>query len=342
MDNNKIVSDLSILFKKWAGKNPETIEKLPHSGSSRIYYRFISGKINAIGVYNQNNIENNAFIKFTKHFRKYNLNVPEIYAEDLAKNIYLIEDLGNTDLLSWIKSIQNNQYFNSEIISKYKLVLKELINFQITASQDFDYSVCYPFSSFNKEAILFDLNYFLIQYVKSGKFSFDSDKLITDFNTFADYLLQENAEFFMYRDFQARNIMLKNNHPYFIDYQGGRKGPLQYDVASLLYQAKANIPEKLRLELFDFYMDEVEKTISIDRKRFIQHFYAFALVRILQTLGAYGLRGLVEGKSHFIESIVPALTNLVHVFSRTEIIKQTPELKKLLINITENSIKNES
>jgi len=336
--NNQIIKDLSVLFKKWAGKDPDTTEELPHSGSSRVYFRFIAGKTQAIGVYNQNAIENNAFIKFTQHFKAFQLNVPEIYAEDLSKNIYLIEDLSNIDLLSWIKTSQDKQNFESELIKKYKLVLKELINFQITASQDFDYSICYPFSSFNKDAILFDLNYFLNQYVIPGKYDFNSDKIINDFNIFADYLLQEKANFFMYRDFQARNIMLKNNQPYFIDYQGGRKGPLQYDVASLLYQAKANIPEKLRMELLDFYISEVEKTISINRIKFTQYFFAFALIRILQTLGAYGLRGLVEGKSHFIESIAPALSNLSLVFRKTEVLNQTPELKNLLINITENKI----
>jgi len=342
IDNKNIVTELSLLFKKWAGKDPDTTEELPHSGSSRVYFRLSAGQTQAIGVYNQNTIENNTFIKFTQHFKTFQLNVPEIYAEDLSKNIYLIEDLGNVDLLSWIKTSQDKQNFESELIIKYKLVLKELINFQIIASQDFDYSICYPFSSFNKEAILFDLNYFLNQYVKPSKYDFNSDKLVNDFNTFADYLLQEKANFFMYRDFQARNIMLKNNQPYFIDFQGGRKGPLQYDVASLLYQAKANIPEEIRLDLLNFYMNEAKKLTPIDREKFITFFYAFALLRILQTLGAYGLRGLVEGKSHFIESIGPALLNLKLVIVKTDILNQTPELKNLLKRITANTTKNES
>ncbi|MGE0090634.1 MAG: aminoglycoside phosphotransferase family protein [Bacteroidales bacterium] len=338
MDTSDIIKLSGNLFKKWMGKNPDTIDQLPHSGSSRIYFRISSGNTNALSVYNTNSIENNAFIKFTYHFKSYNLNVPKIYATELQNNIYLIEDLGNLNLLSWIYSLQNNTTRDSEIKNKYKLVLKELIKFQITASQNFDYSICYPFSSFNKEAILFDLAYFQNQFIKARKIEFDENLLTNDFNRFAEYLLQENSNFFMYRDFQARNIMLKNDQPFFIDYQGGRKGPLQYDVASLLYQAKANLSEKTRTELLNFYISEIQKLVSINSKKFTEFYYAFTLVRILQTLGAYGLRGLVEGKSHFIESITPALSNLALVKNKVDFLTQTTELKRLINKITEKQL----
>ncbi len=335
MDTSNIIKLSGDLFKKWSGKNPEAIDQLPHSGSSRIYFRITKGNTRALSVYNTNIIENNAFIKFTNHFKFFDLNVPCIYATELQDNIYLIEDLGDLDLLSWIYSLKNSTNQESEITNKYKLVLKELIKFQVTASQNFDYSICYPFSSFNKEAILFDLAYFQNQFIKASKIEFNENLLVNDFNRFAEYLLQENSDFFMYRDFQARNILLKDNQPYFIDYQGGRKGPLQYDVTSLLYQAKANLSEETRTELLNFYIYEVQKSVTINPEKFTEFYYAFALVRILQTLGAYGLRGLVEGKSHFIESIAPALSNLAMIKYKVEFISQTPELKRLINKITE-------
>jgi len=344
MNNNtdKIQNDLAVLFKNWKGFEPEKVEMLPHSGSSRIYFRFSAVEITALGVYNQNNNENIAFISFTEHFLKYKLNVPLIYSIDLSKNIYLIEDLGDIDLLSWLNKSRNNTSFPETGIELYKSVLRELIKFQVVAGKDFDYSNCYPFKAFNKDAIFFDLNYFLDHFVKPGKYSYNQQKLTTDFNSFSDYLLLEENNFFMYRDFQARNIIIKNNQPYFIDYQGGRKGPLQYDLASLLYQAKATIPEDIRIELVDFYLQEVNKALPVKSEKFIEFFNAFSLIRILQTLGAYGLRGLVEGKSHFIESIVPALSNLALVVVKTDILNQTPELKDLLKRITANTTKNES
>jgi aminoglycoside/choline kinase family phosphotransferase len=335
MDTSNIIKLSGDLFKKWSGKNPEAIDQLPHSGSSRIYFRITKGNTRALSVYNTNIIENNAFIKFTNHFKFFDLNVPCIYATELQNNIYLIEDLGDLDLLSWIYSLQNSPTRESEITNKYKLVLKELIKFQTIANQNFDYSICYPFSSFNKEAILFDLAYFKNQFIRASNIDFDENQLTNDFDRFAEYLLRENSDFFMYRDFQARNILLNDNQPYFIDYQGGRKGPLQYDVASLLYQAKANLSEKTRTKLLNFYINEVQKLVSINPEKFTEFYYAFTLVRILQTLGAYGLRGLVEGKSHFIESIAPAISNLALVKNKVEFITQTPELKRLINKITE-------
>jgi aminoglycoside/choline kinase family phosphotransferase len=344
MNNNtdKIQNNLAVLFKNWKGSEPEKTEMLPHSGSSRIYFRFSAGETTALGVYNQNNNENTAFISFTEHFLKYNLNVPLIYSSDLSKNIYLIQDFGDVDLLSWLNKSRNKNSFPKNGIELYKSVIRELIKFQVIAGKNFDYSNCYPFKSFEKEAILFDLNYFLDHFVKPGKYNYNQQNLTKDFNFLSDYLLLEENNFFMYRDFQARNIIIKDNQPCFIDYQGGRKGPLQYDLASLLYQAKANIPENIRIELVEYYIQEIEKLVSVNKEKFIEFFNAFSLIRILQTLGAYGLRGLVEGKSHFIESIGPALSNLALVMVKTDILNQTPELKNLLKRITANTTKNES
>ena len=339
--NSQVINNLEQLFENWSGNSPDKFGKLPNSGSSRIYYRFTNEKTSALGVFNQNKYENTAFLKFTKHFLKYKIHVPNIYSINLSKNIYLIEDLGNTQLLNLVNETRINELIPEKIISFYKESLIELIKMQVIAGRDLDYSFCYPFKEFNKEAILFDLNYFLRNYIETQNFRYNHKNLLNDFEQFADYLLKADRDFFMFRDFQSRNIMIKNNQPYFIDYQGGRKGALQYDLASILYQAKANIPEPVRLDLVNFYLAEAEKYIKIDTKNFIEFFYGFALIRILQTLGAYGLRGLVEGKTHFIESIRPAIINLGEVSKKAIVLNQTKELKSLLKQLTENIINND-
>lgn len=337
MDNISINNNLRKLFIDWSGKNPDKTEILPHSGSSRTYFRFFTNDLTVLGAYNENRNENLAFLTFTDHFLKCKLKVPEIYARDISNNCYLIEDFGTLDLLSWLNKTRIDQNIPPEIIQFYKTTLKELLRFQIFAGKDLDYSMAYPFKIFDKEAILFDLHYFMNQFVIPGKYEFNITILNQDFNLFADYLLTERNDFFMYRDFQARNIMVKNNIPCFIDYQGGRKGPLQYDVASLLYQAKANLPEDIREELLTNYIHEAQSYIQFDKNKFIEYYYAFAFLRIMQTLGAYGLRGLVERKTHFIESIVPALKNLKLVSQKVHILNKTNELKKLIIQITNKS-----
>jgi len=330
-----IIEQLSRLYKNWSGSEPEKLVQLPNSGSARVYFRFKSYNQSALGVYNTNHIENIAFIKFTEHFLKHSIHVPQIYSHDLTNNIYLIEDLGDTQLLSWLNETRTNNDFPEKAVGIYKVVLKNLLDIQITAGKDIDYSYCYPFKSFDKEAIIYDLNYFKVNFIESLNINYNSSKLQNDFEYLANYLLKADSNFFMYRDFQARNILLKNNIPYYIDYQGGRKGALQYDLVSLLYQAKADIPESIKLNLLHFYIEEVNKVIRINNDEFIEYYYGFTLLRILQTLGAYGLRGLKEGKKHFIESIPIATKNIKSLIGNTEIIKNTPELKSVINNLND-------
>jgi len=326
---------LTRLFKNWSGGEHEKIVQLPNSGSARVYFRISSNNQSALGVYNANHIENIAFINFTEHFLKHSIRVPQIYSHELTNNIYLIEDLGDTQLLSWLNETRTNNDFPEKAVEIYKVVLENLIDIQITTGKDIDYSYCYPFKSFDKEAIIYDLNYFKLNFIESLNINYNSSKLQNDFEFLADYLLKADSNFFMYRDFQARNILLKNNIPYYIDYQGGRKGALQYDLVSLLYQAKADIPESIKLNLLHFYIEEVNKVIRINNDKFIEYYYGFALLRILQTLGAYGLRGLKEGKKHFIESIPFATKNIKLLIKNTEIIKNTPELKSVITNMND-------
>ena len=323
---DKIKNTITNLFNEWNNKPIKQIDILPNSGSNRIYFRIILSSNSYIVVYNSDIKENIAFIDFTKQFQQSSINVPEIIYVSNNKEIYFLNDLGNISLLSWLQE----NHFTEKAKSIYKAVLQELIKFQIIAGKNFDYSNCYPFKEFDKKSILYDLNYFKEQFVDRLKIEINSDKLQVDFNNLADYLLSEDSNYFMFRDFQARNIMLINNTPFFIDYQGGRKGPLQYDVASLLYQAKAEIPEEIKKELLDFYTSLVQLYIPVNPDEFKKYFYAFALIRVLQTLGAYGLRGIKEQKQHFIDSIPKAINNLKNLIHKVEFLQNLHELKSLM------------
>ena len=330
-----IEQSISNLYKEWCGLFPNSITKLPNSGSNRIYYRLVNKKTSAIAVYNADQKENIAFINFTKQFIKSKINVPEIFRVDIKKNIYLISDLGNITLLDWLLQVKSKETFPHEAIEIYKNAITELAKMQIVAGKNFDYTNCYPFKEFDKKAILFDLKYFEDKFVSTLDINYNTNILESEFEIFSDYLLSANNDYFMFRDFQARNIMLVKNEPYFIDYQGGRKGALQYDLVSLLFQAKAQIPENIKLELLEYYINVAQSLTAINKNEFIEYYYGFALIRVLQTLGAYGLRGIIEQKKHFLESIPFAIDNLKYLINKAEILNQLTELKniiKIIIN----------
>ncbi len=333
--NINIEQNLESLFHNWSGSHSDHINQLPHSGSGRIYYRLQKDNISAIGAFNENSSENIAFINFTEQFLNHRINVPEIHIKDLSNNVYLISDLGDIVLLEWLKSKNS---FDNEALVIYKKVIQELIRMQVIAGKNFNYSKCYPYKNFDKESILFDLNYFKSKFVDGLNLNYDNTKLNKDFDKFSNYLLSTNTSFFMFRDFQARNIMLKKNEPYFIDYQGGRQGALQYDLASLLFQAKAQIPENIKIKLLEYYIQVIKLLIPLNQDEFIEYYYAYALIRVLQTFGAYGLRGIIENKKHFIESIPFAVNNLIYLQNKVEIIKKLPELNKLIALIINTEI----
>ena len=324
-----VLDKLQALFVEWCGMKANVITPLPVAGSHRRYWRLAAGTNSVIGAWNPVPEENEAFFHFTDHFHKNGLHVPELYKIDPGREVYLLEDLGDNSLFSLIEHTSDDGKISGEVIELYRKSLSELILFQVTAGKGIDYRYCYPNERFDKRSIMWDLNYFKYYFLKLH-ISFHEGRLETDFEQLADYLLQAGSDYFMFRDFQARNIFIKNNKPYFIDYQGGRKGPLQYDVASLLFQVKADLPFELRTQLLEHYLDELSLIIPFDRKEFERYYNGFVLLRLLQVLGAYGFRGLIEKKPHFLASIPYALKNLDWWLNHINFPLEMPELRNAL------------
>lgn len=318
------------LFSSHFGEEPTTVQPLPASGSSRQYFRLVGSTHIAIGVWNADDAENRAFVEFDKHFRQYGVPVPEIFAVDLASHIYLQEDLGDTDLLSALLRERSSGSMPQNVMDLYRQSLQHLAKMQTVAAKELDFGNCYPRAAFDRQSIQWDLNYFKYYCLKLSGFSFDEQALEDDFERFAQILLKYPSDYFMFRDFQARNIMVKGGKVYFIDFQGGRKGALAYDVASLLWQAKANISEEDRESLLEYYMEQVAEYVPINRNEFVLEYTYFVYARTLQVLGAYGYRGLFERKPHFISSIPFALENLSWLLERYPLPDTLPTLRKVL------------
>ncbi len=318
--------NLKRLFHQWSGESAHNIRKLPQSGSYREYYRIIGEQSRAVGVFNADKKENVAFLTFSNHFFKQGLAVPEIYSEDLDNNLYLIQDIGDTTLFSYMKDNRRAGEFSEKLINIYKEAIRELPRFQIPAAKKLDYSVCYPREAFDKQSMIWDLNYFKYYFLKLAKIPFDEQYLENDFHRFADYLLQVDRDFFLYRDFQSSNIMLFNDKVYFIDYQGGRKGALQYDLASLLFDSKADIPDNIRTHLLEYYLDCLTSLLPVNREQFTQYYYGYVLIRIMQAMGAYGFRGFYEKKPYFLESIPLAIGHLESVLKTIQLPVEIPTL----------------
>jgi aminoglycoside/choline kinase family phosphotransferase len=330
LSKTKILQDI---FEKYAGNQPKDFESLPRSGSYREYYRIRAYEKSAIGVFNADRKENEAFLTFTKHFLNKDLPVPRVYAEDLDHGIYLLEDLGDVTLFSFLTENRENGEFPETAIPFYKRIVEELPLFQIYGNEGLDYSKCYPRSKFDKQSMMWDLNYFKYYFLKLAKIPFDEQELENDFQKFSDWLLDENGDFFLYRDFQSSNIMIHEDITYYIDYQGGRKGALQYDLASLLWDAKADIPFELRNYLLEHYIQHVQKHLRIDVKKFRDYYYGFVLIRLLQAMGAFGFRGFYENKPSFLKSIPYALKNLTFLLNQYIIPVEIPHLLSVLKNL---------
>ncbi len=333
---HKINESIAELFTNWCGEEIKEIIALPESGSYRKYFRITGNSKSVIAVYSEDKKENIAFLQFSKHFKSKNLPVPEIFAENIDKNIYLQEDLGDTTLFAYITEKRKGIEFSDELTEILKKVLTQLVKFQVLGTDGFDYSYCYPRSAFDKQSMMWDLNYFKYYFLKLAKIPFDEELLETDFIKFSAFLLETNHQYFLYRDFQTRNIMMHKNKAYFIDYQGGRQGALQYDLASLLYDSKANIPQETRNELREHYIQELSKYEQVDKEEFNTHYFAYALIRIMQAMGAYGFRGFYEKKLHFLQSIPFAIQNLKHLLDTVQLPVQFPELMKVLKALTES------
>lgn len=333
-DKNELIQ----LFENHFNEKAESVEMLPASGSYREYCRIKSHGRTVIGACNADVKENTAFLAFTSHFKKNGLPVPAVFAVTADLRKYLLEDLGDTTLFDFLSATREKEGFSENIISEYKKVLQILPRIQILAGKDLDYSVCYPRAAFDKQSMMWDLNYFKYYFLKLAKIQFDEQALEDDYQAFCEFLLSAESDFFLYRDFQSRNVMLKNQEVWFIDYQGGRRGALQYDLASLLYDGKADIPEIVRQQLYDFYVEELKKYIPVDNSRFAAYYKGFVLIRIMQAMGAYGFRGFYEKKEHFLKSIPFALKNLEYLLADLKLPVELPELLKVLNDLTQSEI----
>lgn len=331
---------LKQLFEQYTGTKLGEQEALTASGSNRRYFRLTSAeadeqgkKFSVIGVQGTSQDENKAFIYMAKHFYEKNLNVPQVLAISDDYMTYIQEDLGNMLLFDYIAEGRKTGVFCEKEKVMLRKTIRAIARFQIVGAQDFDFRVCYPQPEFNLRSILWDLNYFKYCFLKATGLDFQEDRLENDFERLAYMLLQKRMNAFMYRDFQSRNVMIQNDEPYFIDFQGGRKGPVYYDVASFLWQAKAHFHPDLRNELIDIYIEELSKYTEVDAADFRESLRHFVLFRTLQVLGAYGFRGYFEKKPHFLQSIPFAIENLRQMLLTGS--EDYPYLIEVLRNMTE-------
>jgi len=303
-----VTEDIQQLFTTARGHAADSIRKLPPSGSDRIYFRVRSGEESFIATYGRNIRENRTFLYFTEHFERCGCPVPRILAVNTESTLYLQEDLGDVSLLNKLDELGRTD----EVFLLFQQSLKALAHLQLSGDRELDYSRCITSREFGKGAIMADLLYFKYYFLDTLQLPYDKERLIEEFESLSQALANTGHRYFMFRDFQSRNIMIREDGVHFIDYQGGMKGALQYDVASLLWQARAELPDTWKNTLLEYYIDCVEAELStvIDRRRFTEQYNGYVLVRLLQVLGAYGFRGLFERKAHFLISIPLALDNL--------------------------------
>jgi len=323
------------LFASFSKAVITAIDKLPQAGSERHYFRIYTAEKSFIATYGANIKENDAFIYFSEHFKKKALSTAQILCINKEKDLYIQEDFGDVSLLN---KLEEQGYVDS-IYDLYKESLHQLALLQVKGHEELNYKKCLTNSSFGKQAIMADLLYFKYYFLDALRRPYDKQKLMEDFEALSNYLSHTAYKFFMFRDFQSRNIMVTPSSGgglreavHFIDYQGGMKGAPQYDVASLLWQAKANLPDDWKRNLLEDYIDSFEKIVgeTVDREVFRSQYNGYVLIRLLQVLGAYGFRGLFERKAHFLTSIPLALQNLKWFINNQNIGIALPEFKKVL------------
>ncbi|MEA3425608.1 MAG: RNase adapter RapZ [Bacteroidota bacterium] len=333
-----VIKAIGELFVSSGHPQPDRIEKLPQSGSDRVYFRIYSGTATFIATYNLNQRETQTFIYFSRHFIQACLPVPKILAVNANDTIYIQEDLGTESLLNKLEQNGHGDY----VYGLFQQSLSELARVQILGDQGLNYEWCLTAKEFGKQAIMSDLLYFKYYFLDTLQLPYDKQAMLDDFDALSTYLTRTENKYFMFRDFQSRNIIVKDDKVSFIDYQGGMKGALQYDVASLLWQAKAELSEQWKDSLLDYYMDEVDKLLQkpVDRITFVSQYNGYVLIRLLQVMGAYGFRGLFERKAHFLASIPLALRNLKFFIEHKRIGIVTPEFDRVLrLVVAEDMIK---
>lgn len=310
MDKLAGKDSLEGLFEGCTGRKVDKTEELNSSGSNRRYFRLRGGDVSVVGVIGTDRDENNAFISLSSHFLDKGINVPKVLAVSGDGMRYIQEDLGDGQLYALVSRGRESGAYGPCEVQLLRRTMEMLPKLQFKGAEGLDWSVCYPEPEFNGRMILFDLNYFKYCFLKATGLEFNEVRLQDDFDRLRDDLMQDMSDTFMYRDFQARNVMVRDGEPYFIDFQGGRKGPVYYDVASFVWQAKARYPESLRKELVRSYLDALKEYAEVDETHFAERLRLFVLFRTLQVLGAYGFRGYLERKPHFLASVPYALENL--------------------------------
>lgn len=323
------IEAISSLYKKHFGEDPESIDVLPQSGSERRYFRVHRSKGSVIGTFGANIRENETFIYFSNKFRKQGLCVANIIEVSDDRQYYLQEDFGQISLIDRLES----EGYTDNIYKLFAKSLEELARLQVLGDDDLDYDLCLTNKEFGRQAILADLLYFKYYFLDALRKPYDKQRLIDDFEALSHYLTHTEYKYFMFRDFQSRNIMVKEDDSvHFIDYQGGMKGAPQYDVASMLWQARADLPEVWKEDLLLDYMKSFETIIDapLNREIFRNQYNGYVLIRLLQVLGAYGFRGLFERKAHFLTSIPLALRNLRSFLANQTIGISLPEFRKVM------------
>lgn len=326
------------LFESWADEPVVDVMGLSANGSNRKYWRVIGKTHRCIASYNADIRENEAFYYYASEMLSKGIKVPQVYCISDDRMLYLQQDLGDTTLYNYVYDKRRlGGGFDGEILSLYKKVLDDLSLIQV-AGRNFDFSKAYPRSDFDAQSIQWDLNYFKYYFLKMRYIPFDEQLLEQDFQVLIKYLLEADCGFFLYRDFQSRNIMLCDGVPYYIDFQGGRRGAAQYDVASLLYSAKSDIPEVVRRDLLEHYFHCLSNRIDVNKTEYLHHFYAYVLVRIMQAMGAYGYRGYFERKDYFLNSIPLAINNLRIIIESFDLPIDIPHLKQVWKSIVDSEL----
>jgi len=323
------IDEIQRVFEQFSKEPITRIDRLPQAGSERHYFRLHTAKNTYIATYGANIKENEAFIYFSNQFQLQQLSTPKILHCSADNKIYLQQDFGDISLLNQLE----DNGFSDPIYLLYKKSLQQLAQLQVKADEVIDYSKCLTNSEFGKQAIQADLLYFKYYFLDALRRPYDKQKLLNDFEVLSDFLSQTEYKYFMFRDFQSRNIMVTpDSEVHFIDYQGGMKGAPQYDVASLLWQAKANLSDEWKQLLLEDYIEAFEKLVNrpVDRDLFRTQYNGYVLIRLLQVLGAYGFRGLFERKAHFLTSIPLALQNLQWFTNHHSLGLVLPEFTKVL------------
>lgn len=332
----KILNLIKALFESHFTDTLTELETLPQSGSDRRYFRLHTATNSYIGTYGLNIQENETFIYFSQHFKEKGLAVPIVFCKNNEGTAYIQEDFGNESLLNRLETLG----YTDEVYNLFKESLHQLARLQVLGNENLSYDYCLTAKEFGKQAILSDLLYFKYYFLDTLKAPYDKQAMLNDFDTLASYLTNTDNQYFMFRDFQSRNVMLQDNKPYFIDFQGGMKGAPQYDAASMIWQARAELPDQWKKDLLENYMDSLDEILQtkVDRTLFVGQYYGYVLIRLLQVLGAYGFRGLFERKAQFLTSIPLALRNMKWFIENQPMAVAVPEFKRMLKYIVSDEI----